>query len=55
MKKFLEAYLWDLEYWAQSGVDNVNYVTSGTPFFENQRELNRYIRKLKACINNLPE
>lgn len=54
-KKFLQAYLSDLEYWTQDGVDSVNHVTCGTPFFENERELDHYIRKLKACINNLPE
>ena len=47
----LSNYLSDIEYWCgDRDVDGINYVTSGTPYFETLEEANAYRAMVKAVL-----
>ena len=50
---FLESYLDDLEYSLSGGVDNCNFVTSGTPSFNDEEEAAEYVNSLKRNCDNM--
>ncbi len=50
---FLESYLDDLEYSLRGGVDNCNFVTSGTPSFNDEEEGEEYVHSLKRNCDDM--
>jgi len=50
---FLESYLDDLEYSLSGGVDNCNFVTSGTPSFNDEEEAAEYVNSLKRTCDDM--
>ena len=52
--EYLKAYLEDIKYqFKSSGIDYVNYNSSGTQFFESEVECASYIDKLEKLINRI--
>jgi len=49
-KHYLKAYLDDLESQLESGLDFLNYCTSGTPYFSNSDEALAYIERIKLLL-----
>ena len=49
---YLENYLEDLKYWkgSASDVSDVNFYTSGTPYFYNLDEVDEYIKPLQDFL-----
>jgi hypothetical protein len=52
----LENYLADFEYWCgDMEVDGINYVTSGTPYFETLEDANAYRVMVKAVLKEFKD
>ena len=50
----LENYLGDLEYWCSTmEVDNINFVTAGTPSFEEIEDANAHRVLVRAVLKEL--
>jgi len=53
IKTHMLAYALDLSYWLEEGLDSLNFVTAGTPYFESEEEAEEYITNLYNTANKM--
>lgn len=55
MVDMLKAYRGDFLYIADGGIDSINPLTSGTPYFESEKELEDYMEYLERTMFEVEE
>lgn len=50
LEKYLDAYLRDIGYLSSCGRDSLNHVSCGTPYFETDEDMKKYIRTLQGLL-----
>lgn len=51
--KYLECYADDISYQSGDGFENLNYCTSGTPYFESDVEAEAWVTEVSNCVEKL--
>ena len=54
---YLENYLGDLEYayGANKSLENLNFITCSTPWFDDEQEADEYLEKLRSIVGVLKD
>ena len=54
---YLENYLGDLEYayGANKSLENLNFITCSTPWFDDEQEADKYLEELRSVVGALKD